>query len=104
MKQVVLSILVAVLTTFSGSGAYASGTSKETRDVCQHHSTAWTSRNVGEIVADYSEDSVVFLVNKVYRGKGEIRSLFLDLFKTFDRAKEHQIDPAFVIGKVVYIT
>jgi len=100
MNRAITKILVALPLLFSLSSAKAA----ETSEVWQHHIDTWNARDVEGIVADYTEESVVIMVNKVYRGKKEIRELFVRLFDTFDGAEDHEIDPAFIIGKVVYIT
>ena len=94
MKQALLALMLTL------SGAASAGT----QEVWQHHIDAWTARDADEIVADYTDDSVVVLVDRVYRGKAEIRGLFVKLFETFDKAEKHEIDPALVVGKIVYLT
>lgn len=78
--------------------------SETTEAVWSHHIEAWSARDLDAIVSDYSEESVVILNGDVYRGTKDIRALFRSLFETFDHAKDHQIAPAKVIGKIVYIT
>lgn len=80
------------------------GFAQTTEEVWQHHIDAWKARNLSAIMADYSEESVVLMGTKVYRGKKEIEGLFQNLFATFDKAEHHQIDPVTVIEKVVYFT
>jgi ketosteroid isomerase-like protein len=77
---------------------------KTTQQVWDHHIKAWSDRDVDAIVSDYGNESVVVMNSMVYRGPKEIRALFGNLFKVFDRASEHEIDPAIVTGKLVYIT
>jgi hypothetical protein len=74
-----------------------------TEEVWNHHIDAWTQRNLDEIVADYDDQSVIVLNDKVFRGKAEIRGLFEDLLVAFDRATFHEIDPAIIEGNLVYI-
>ena len=75
-----------------------------TQEIWTHHINAWNARDLDGIVSDYTEGAAVVMNNKVYRGTSEIRLLFNHLFKAFDQAKEHHIDPAVVTGKIVYIT
>lgn len=72
--------------------------------IWNHHIAAWNKRDVKAITDDYSENSVVVVNNNLYKGKKEIEDLFLKLFSTFDKATEHQIDEAVIIGKIIYIT
>ena len=69
-----------------------------------HHITAWKAQDLPAILADYSEDSVVIVNNRLYRGRNQIGRLFEGLFTLFGRAEEHIIDPAVVEGKIVFIT
>ena len=97
-------VLLMIGLLFANLGLAAEQETLTTQQVWDHHITAWNDRDVDAIVADYTDDSVVIILDKQYRGKSEIKGLFLDLFKLFDRAEEHEIDEAVVLGKLVYIT
>src|SRR4051812_3479967 len=89
MTRFFFTLPVALL--ISGQ-ALANGAS--TSKVWEHHIEAWKRRDVSAIVADYTEDSVVILGNRVYRGQNAIREVFRRLFVTFDAAEVHKINPA----------
>jgi ketosteroid isomerase-like protein/quercetin dioxygenase-like cupin family protein len=97
MKKTLIALLLAL------TGA-ARANVPTTQQVWQHHIDAWTARDADGIVSDYTDDSVILVGKDVYRGKAEIRALFVKLFGIFDRAERHEIDPAVVVGKIVYLT
>lgn len=108
MKNILLSltgIALALSVAPNASYAYSKLSSlQETQVVWQHHIDAWTQRDLDAIAADYAEDSVILVRDRAYTGPKEIRELFTLLFKTFDRAEKHVIDPAVVANGLVYIT
>lgn len=77
---------------------------RQTQEKWKRHIDAWNARDLDMILSDYSEVSVVIVNNKIHRGVNEIRALFAKLFDAFDRAKEHEIAPAVIQGRVIYIT
>ncbi|MBI4404082.1 MAG: nuclear transport factor 2 family protein [Deltaproteobacteria bacterium] len=79
MKQISITI-----TLFLGFIAHAS-----TQGTWQRHISAWNTRDLGAIVADYSETAHIILNNRVYRGKTQIRSLFQKLFGLFDMKADY---------------
>jgi hypothetical protein len=85
--------------------AHAQVTSDQdpTAQVWEHHIQAWQDRNVDAIVADYSNDSIVIVNNRIYTGKNEIKKLFQGLFAIFDHGV-NRIDPPTVKENLVYIT
>jgi len=102
MKRLALTFVLG-MTVLSGFSS-ASLAQQSTQEVWQHHINAWQARDLEGIVADYTPDAYVILNNDVYQGKAAIKGLFAKLFSTFDRATQHEIDPALVLGKLVYIT
>ena len=75
-----------------------------TEEVWEKHIKAWNSRDVEQILEDYSPTSSIIVNNKIYRGAVEIGGLFEQLFSIFDQAKEHVIDTPTISDEVVYIT
>jgi ketosteroid isomerase-like protein len=49
---------------------------EETQKVLDHHLKAFGSGNVKDIMADYSEDSILILPDKTLKGLKEIRPVF----------------------------
>jgi len=92
--------LVLAIVSFSSVGQAA----PSTKDIWEHHIQAWSARDLEGIVADYSDESVVLASNKFYRGQKEIRELFTKLFRIFDGANDHVVDPAILTSRLVYIT
>jgi ketosteroid isomerase-like protein len=54
-----------------------------TEAVLQHHGQALMSRNVDELIKDYTEDSVFFTPNGVAKGLKGIRAAFTGLMAMF---------------------
>jgi ketosteroid isomerase-like protein len=75
-----------------------------TEKVWNHHFTAWGKKDLDNVILDYTEDSVVVVTGKAYRGTKDIRALFQHLFDVFDVATEAHFSPAFIDGKLIYIT
>ena len=78
-------------------------TTEETQKVWKHHIEAWDARDLDEIMADYSEDSILILNNTVYKGIEAVRGVFERLFQIFSNG-ENIIDPEVIEGEVIYIT
>ena len=91
--------MATTLAFLASSGAFA----QSTDDVWSHHIRAWDARSVGEIAADYTEDSVLLLNNEIYKGTIEIKNVFTQLFRIFD-AGVNRIDTPVVFDRIVYIT
>lgn len=72
--------------------------------IWRHHSLAWTQKDVDAIVSDYSEQAVIVLNGRPYRGKKQIAALYGQLFRIFGRAEEAAVDSTLVLEKMVYIT
>jgi hypothetical protein len=104
IRTAVWGLFMALISTSVAFPAIAAPLPSSTDTVWQHHITAWENRDLAGIVSDYTEDSIVVMGDKTYRGVEQIRQLFAQLFSTFDGAVNHIIDPAFVDGDLVYIT
>jgi len=107
MIRTCLSIFALSWFLTVASGPARADETSATQRVWDHHIVAWKSRDVEAILSDYTEESAIIVVNKVIRGRKAIGDLFRQLFDIFDKVDkpdDHQIDPATVVGKVVYIT
>lgn len=74
-----------------------------TKDVWAHHIRAWEARSVSDIVADYSDDSILILHNQTFKGKDEIANVFSQLFTIFENGS-NVIDTPVLRDRLVYIT
>lgn len=74
-----------------------------TAEVWQHHIDAWVQRDLDAIVSDYTDESLMIVNNRIYRGQDEIRKVFEHLFVLFDEGS-NRIDPAILDGRIIYIT
>ena len=86
------------------TAAFADDSTEISKKVWDHHIATWQSRDLDGLLSDYNDDSAVIIVNKVYKGKPQIRKAFEFLFQTFDRATAQTIDPTTIEGQIVYIT
>ena len=93
------NLVILFSTVFMSAGAMA----LTTQEVWQHHIDAWVNRDLDAIVSDYDHSSVMILNNRVYKGQGEIREVFKNLFLIFDQGS-NQITPATIEGRVIFIT
>lgn len=89
----------SLLALFSGSAVFAASTD----EVWHHHIKAWEDRSVGDIVSDYTDESILVLNNQVFKGQEQIAQVFTQLFGIFD-AGVNRIDTPLVFGRFVYIT
>ena len=75
-----------------------------TEDVLDHHLDAFTAQDLGETLADYTEDSVVITNMGVYRGLDEIEDLFSGLYEEFGvPGTSVELDQKTVEGEYAYI-
>jgi hypothetical protein len=75
-----------------------------TEDVLDHHLDAFTSQDLDETLADYTDDSVVITNMGVFRGLDEIESLFADLYEEFSQAGSTvELDRKTIEGEYAYI-
>lgn len=88
------------LLTVSGSAMASSGS---TADVWNHHIQAWEARSVKDITSDYTDESVLVLNNRIFKGEDQIANVFTQLFKIFDGGV-NRIDTPILFDRFVYIT
>ncbi len=95
----VLGLLVA-----TAPAALADGHHGETRKVVQHHLDAFGSGDMKEMMADYSDESVIITPVGEVRGMAAIQSMFEGLFAEFAKPGASFSLQKFVVeGAVAYI-
>jgi len=105
MKTFLFPLIAAIAALVSlPTTARAEAPAETTSQVWAHHLKAWSSHDLDAILEDYRDDATVVTVDRVYRGKTEIRGLFAKLFALFESAEEQGMSPAIVEGQIVYIT
>ena len=72
------------------------------REVFDHHSIAFGAGDIDEIVADYTEKSIVVRPGKVARGLAEIRAGFEEICANFE-GMEGKAESVTVEGPVVLL-
>ncbi|MFC7136843.1 nuclear transport factor 2 family protein [Halobaculum litoreum] len=77
----------------------------DTESVLTHHLDAFMDQDMEEMLADYTEDSVVVTSTKgTFRGLDEIETLFEQFFAEFSQSPvEFAMDEQQVEGEVAYI-
>lgn len=81
----------------------SAGTADETKKVWAEHIQAWDARDLDGIMVHYTEESIMIVNNRVYRGTQAIRKVFQHLYNLFDNG-ENIITPAVIEEQVIYIT
>jgi hypothetical protein len=81
---------IFLITVFVCSSAVVIGQNKSSKvdeattlAVFQHHSKALGENNMDEIMADYSEESIVITPEGTYSGLAEIKKAFIEIVKAF---------------------
>jgi hypothetical protein len=59
----------------------------KTKQVLDHHWTAFTQNNLDEVMADYTEESVLITPDAIFKGLAQIRKNFEDAYKKFPKEK-----------------
>jgi ketosteroid isomerase-like protein len=60
--------------------------SRNAEEIFAHHGQALVAENLAEIVSDYSDDAILMLHKKVYRGKEGARAVFTQLLQDVPQA------------------
>ncbi|MBO6920419.1 MAG: nuclear transport factor 2 family protein [Rhizobiaceae bacterium] len=95
------SLVVSTMILFGGTVASLADPTK----VFDHHLTAFIDRNMEENLADYTEDSVVIIPNKIFRGLDEIEGFFGAIFEEFAQpGSTFELTEKRVHGDTVYIS
>ncbi|MFD3408840.1 nuclear transport factor 2 family protein [Aquirufa sp. HETE-83D] len=84
MKKILLvALLVSSSVLVFGQNSPKKVDEATTLAVFQHHSKALGENNLDEIMADYTEESVVITPDGTFSGLAEIRKAFVELVKAF---------------------
>ena len=84
MKKILLvALLVSSSVLVFGQNSSKKVDEATTLAVFQHHSKALGENNLDEIMADYTEESVVITPDGTFSGLAEIRKAFVELVKAF---------------------
>jgi hypothetical protein len=89
----------------TGTSQQASGISEDkTKEVLDHHWEAFIQNNLEEVMADYTEESVLITPDKTFKGLAEIRKNFEDAYQKFPKAgTTFQLNKSVIDGDVGYI-
>jgi ketosteroid isomerase-like protein len=74
-----------------------------TESVLEHHLTAFGNQDMAEILADYTDESVVITDTETHRGLAEIETWFEAFFAEFSQPHEFEMDAQTVEGDVAHI-
>ena len=73
-------------------------------NVLDHHLTAFGNLDMEEILADYTEKSILLTPNGVVRGVAEVKSLFEGFFEEFGKpGASFELHTKIVEGEMAYI-
>ena len=76
----------------------------KTKQVLEHHWQAFIQNNMEEVMADYTEASVLITPDATFKGLDEIRKNFENAFKTFPKDKTtFQLNKSVIEKEVAYI-
>lgn len=74
-----------------------------TREVLNHHLTAFGGNDLNEILKDYTEDSQVLTPDGPLQGLTAIRTFFEDFFAQIPTGSEFEMKQLNVVDNVAYI-
>ncbi|MEN9703636.1 MAG: hypothetical protein RLZZ209_1064 [Bacteroidota bacterium] len=84
MKKIFLVALFACSSVVVfGQNKFTKVDEATTLAVFQHHSKALGENNIDDIMADYTEESIVITPEGTYSGLAEIRKAFVEIVKSF---------------------
>ncbi len=76
----------------------------KTKEILDHHWTAFKANDLEETMKDYAEESVLITPNATYSGLDEIRNNFVVAFKMFPKdSATFTLDKSIVVKDVGYI-
>lgn len=76
----------------------------KTKQVLDHHWQAFTNNNLDEVMADYTEESVLITPDATYKGLEQIKNNFVDAYKKFPKDKSvFQLNKTVTDRDVAYI-
>lgn len=85
MKNLKITPFIVILffTACSTNQSSSNIDPEETRAVVEHHWEAFIANDLEEVMADYSEESILITPSATYKGLDEIRKNFVNAFETF---------------------
>lgn len=57
----------------------------KTKKIIDHHFSSFRDNDLKEVLSDYSEESIIFTPNNVYKGLSSIRELFINAFLSYSK-------------------
>lgn len=76
----------------------------KTKEVLEHHWKAFIQNNMEEVMADYTEESVLITPDRTYKGLNEIRENFENAYTTFPKDQTNfLLNKSVIAGEVGYI-
>ncbi len=77
---------------------------EKTKQVLEHHWQAFIQNNMEEVMADYTEESVLITPDRTYKGLEEIRDNFKNAYQTFPHDQTtFRLNKSVIVGDVGYI-
>lgn len=77
---------------------------ERTKEVLEHHWTAFQNNDLEETMKDYTEESVLITPNATFRGLEEIKNNFINAFRAFPKdSSTFNLDKSVVVNDVGYI-
>jgi hypothetical protein len=90
--------------TLSSQDATNSISEDKTKQVLDHHWEAFIQNNLDEVMADYTEESVLITPDATFKGLGQIRKNFEDAYRIFPKDKTvFQLSKRVIDRDVAYI-
>ena len=74
-----------------------------TKDILNHHLTAFGNNDLDEIMKDYTDDSEVLTLDGLVKGLPAIREFFKQLFVTIPSGSFFEMKQMIVTGNLAYI-
>ena len=88
----------------SSNGVTGNFSEDKTKQVLDHHWEAFTQNKLDEVMADYTEESVLITPDSTYKGLGQIRYNFEEAYKKFPKDKSvFQLNKTVIDRDVAYI-
>ncbi len=76
----------------------------KTKEVLAHHWQAFIQNNMEEVMADYTQESVLITPDRTYKGLKEIQENFKNAYQTFPRERTtFGLNKSVIAGEVGYI-
>lgn len=99
---------LACIAVLVGAGSFVplqitAQTTSETQTVLDHHLDAFGNLNLEEILADYTDESILFTPNGVVHGVSELKSVFGSFFAEFGKpGASFEMHNTLVEGNMAY--